>query len=291
MAKNGQDYVANNTVSSESGIRLSELLDLVRAQFEEQRRSGSKTTHGRSKLKLSTEVNRGVQERAKRDIAVVEDEVVKRQQKLIEKAKIYDAIQRGAYDDDETRDRGEGIGGLILPPGHDDKSESSDDYDDDDMVEVEDSFGRTRKVPRGKQHLYEQGFSSGEEDDFEQRRPMVERPSKILRGSVVQHEAFHVDEVLAENVRVSGHERVEEVHYDASWEIRDRGVGFFQFSQDAEERRRNEMEELKQIRSETLASELTRASVDAKQACKDRLAKRFEAIKRQREKTMARLRT
>jgi Domain of unknown function (DUF4078) len=279
-------------VSGESAFNLSGSLDLLKAQFEEQRKAGSKTVQAGAKKPLSSPwnaKNRGVEERVKNDRSIIESEGERSVRKLTEKAKIYEEIQRGAYDDEEGRNGGEGIGGLIIPDyQHNGGSDLSEDYSDysesEELVPIEDSFGRTRMVPRGKRYLYEGGHSSGEEDDHK-----VERPAKILHGDVIQS-SFRLDQTLADKVHTSEQFRDEKLaHYDSTWEIRDKGVGFFQFSQDVDVRKR-EMEELKQMRGETIAGSAERSGYDnAKELCEKRLLDRILAVKKQREKTLARL--
>lgn len=89
----------------------------------------------------------------------------------------------------------------------------------DDWIEYEDEFGRTRMV----------------------------RPRELQRLLAERAEAHHL---LPSN---PPRERPTTIHYDGQHEIRNKGVGFFQFAYEEEERVR-QMSELRRLRTETLES-------------------------------------
>ena len=81
-------------------------------------------------------------------------------------------------------------------------------------------------------------------------------PSNLIYGDTVQAAAFNPEEPLAAAMEEIARKRdrsvtpPEEVHYDATKEVRSKGVGFYQFSGDKAGRRR-EMEGLEGERRET----------------------------------------
>lgn len=280
-------YVAS-TISNESVLKLSGSLGLLQARFEEQRQSGSKTIQARTKQRLKDSFdkkNRGIERRIKKDKFVKEDAETLRIKKLTDKANIYDDIQRGTFECEEGRESGDGIGGLLIPEYEDDSSISGSDLSENgDLVQIEDSFGRTRMVPRSKKHLYEAGYSGDEEDEHK-----TKRPKKLLRGDIIQADSFHIDQALANRVCQSEYIKSDMTrHYDSGWEIRDKGAGYYEFSQD-DDVRKLEMQDLKQIRAETIERKKQDDVYDAEELCRRRLKDRIEAVNKQKQKTLTRL--
>lgn len=82
-------------------------------------------------------------------------------------------------------------------------------------------------------------------------------------------------------------QELKDIHYNTKKEIRTMGVGFYKFSTDEEERRK-EMEELKKMRDSTLQSR--RVAQDLKQSKKDAKEERRQLImakRRQKEQIVA----
>ena len=196
------------------------------------------------------------------------------QRKMEDKARLYAALKRGDVEDGEERHL------VDFDQKWADKEDASDvssDSDDDDndgngnnieeskessMVEYVDEFGRTRVVTaaaaaREKRRLA--AIASDAPDRFT-ARPVA--PESIIRGDTIQSEAFDVDRNTATSIsmaelaakRKAGHTDFTtpppETHFDATKEVRTKGVGFFQFSGD-EETRKAQMEELEKERVET----------------------------------------
>lgn len=140
-----------------------------------------------------------------------------------------------------------------------DTSESeNEDEADSEMVTYEDEFGRERHGTRAEadrelRRRNAQKYAAEELASFS-ARPVA--PSRIIRGDIVQSAAFNPDAKRTELMENIARKRdrsmtpPEEAHYDASKEVRSKGVGFYAFSKDAEGRRR-EMNELKKERDET----------------------------------------
>lgn len=140
-----------------------------------------------------------------------------------------------------------------------DTSESEhEDEADNEMVTYEDEFGRERHGTRAEadrelRRRNAQAYAAEELASFA-ARPVA--PSRIIRGDIVQSAAFNPDAKISELMENIAKKRdrsmtpPEEVHYDASKEVRTKGVGFYSFSKDAEGRKR-EMNELKKERDGT----------------------------------------
>ncbi len=142
---------------------------------------------------------------------------------------------------------------------------SSDDYNDDEddpteQVEYEDEFGRLRTgskadVLREQRRRNASAHASSTLASLS-ARPQIQNPETLIRGDTVQTAAFNPDATLTAQMESLAQKRdrsatpPDEVHYDASKEVRTKGVGFFQFSRDKEGRAR-EMEGLERERGET----------------------------------------
>lgn len=194
--------------------------------------------------------------------------------KMEEKARLYAAMKRGDVDDQDGKfavdfDR---KWAEKEDAKHSDQSESSDDghgsddeEEDGDMVEWEDEFGRTRKTSK-KEMLREQRQQHFAHQLETRARPAM--PDKVIYGDTVQTAAFNPDDDRLQQMEELAKKRDKsatpppDTHFDATKEIRSKGVGFMQFSLDEDERKK-QMENLE----------------------KDRL--RTESVRRQREKRLA----
>lgn len=251
--------------------------------------------HGREKKKTerpaTEEVtrNRGIEKRMSRDdkYHVSKTSAQKRgYENMQRKAELYRQFHQGEIDKLE--------GGVMERRREEEsdtdgaKSRDSDDpeYDssvDSSEVEIVDEFGRTRMVPKRKRYLFEarkevsrDGYES--RDTLKTSRDMVEKPANIIYGDVVQTDSFVRTDFMPQEDETSTS------HYDSTKEIRNRGVGFMQFSQDAEVRERQQ-KELKEARA------VTQAFVDEKKkkgkekgrdeiSDLERFRKRYEARER-----------
>ncbi|KAF8896288.1 hypothetical protein BD779DRAFT_1433316 [Infundibulicybe gibba] len=214
--------------------------------------------------------NKGVGDRASRDIeleAVSKPTLESARAALERKAKIYDQLQKGKtgglsdkqYNtllvDFDTKPPSQ-----QFDPDSDDVDESLEvprapDDDADPVIEYEDEFGRIRTARRSEvpRNLMP---PSGDEAPDEDEDIIIRNP--------VGH--FPVYEPSAERVAEIAKAHAEEnnplgVHYDAAREVRAKGAGFYQFSAD-EEKRREQMEELKSARHETEKTREEKGAVD-----------------------------
>lgn len=212
-----------------------------------------------------------VQSHSTRSAAVDSATLNRSKRKLEEKARIYASMKRGEYVPPANSARAaERDSNLLvdfdrkwaedIEAGRtSDTSESgNEDEADSEMVTYEDEFGRERygtraEADRELRRRNAQKYAAEELASFS-ARPVA--PSRIIRGDIVQSAAFNPDAKISELMENIARKRdrsmtpPEEVHYDASKEVRSKGVGFYAFSKDAEGRRR-EMNELKKERDET----------------------------------------
>lgn len=117
------------------------------------------------------------------------------------------------------------------------------DSDEDPMTEYEDDLGRMRKVrrsrvPRSAVHA------------LQQKRDEEYDESLVSYGPSTSFPVYQPDPAAIVSRSQQGYKRKATDHFDAQFEKRYRGAGFYQFSQD-EETRRKQMEAIKEDRDET----------------------------------------
>lgn len=214
-----------------------------------------------------------------------------------EKARLYAAMKRGDVDDDAEKhmvdfDRKWAEKQEKASDGG--KSGESDDDDDDeeeeDFVEYTDEFGRSRRGTRGDAVREERRRRAGHELDSDRFTARPAQPSNLILGDTVQAAAFNPDEPIALQMEALAAKRDRELtpppetHYDANWEVRNRGTGFFQFSKE-EEGRRAEMESLERERGET--ERIRREREARKEEKKKEVEERRRLIREKRGKLQA----
>ncbi|MCJ1228508.1 hypothetical protein MMC12_005169 [Toensbergia leucococca] len=286
--------------------------------------STSKPSTGRqrpSKLKsdIFTAHNRNAKKRAaadisddsltqihQKDIGTVDSTTLHRsKRKLEEKARLYAAMKRGDYiapagqennseralvDFDRKWAEDEAAG---RPTAYDTSSDSEDQASaDEEVVDYQDEFGRQRRgtrtdLAREERRRNAQAHAIEELNQYS-ARPAA--PSQLIYGDTVQTAAFNPDEPVAAQMEEIVRKRdrsmtpPDEVHYDASKEVRTKGVGFYAFSKDKEGRRK-EMEALGRERRETERGRLER--VERKEKKKKETEERRRVIKEKREEKQA----
>lgn len=166
-----------------------------------------------------------------------------------------------------------------------DTSESeSEDEAGNEMVSYEDEFGRERHGTRGEanrelRRRNAEKYAAEELASFS-ARPVA--PLRIIHGDIVQSAAFNPDAKVSELMENIARKRdrsmtpPEDVHYDASKEVRSKGVGFYSFSKDAEGRKR-EMSELKKEREGTEREKKEREARESKREAELRKEMKAEA--------------
>ncbi|KAG5751943.1 hypothetical protein H9Q69_001159 [Fusarium xylarioides] len=223
-------------------------------------------------------------------------ELARAKRRMEEKARLYAAMKRGDYVPKENEaaplidfDRKWAEG----DEGKEDYETSSDEDGADDsgeLVEYEDEFGRLRKVTKAEKDRLERrarrGLLGAEELERMSARPAA--PSNLIVGDAIQSMAFNPDdpEKMQELARKRDRSATPPPaqHYDADWEIRTKGTGFFKFSKD-EETRTAEMEGLAEERRKT--EEQRRAREEQKEARRREIEKRREDMAARRAKKQA----
>ena len=224
-------------------------------------------------------------------------ELARAKRRMEEKTRLYAAMKRGDYVPKENEaaplvdfDR-KWVEGQ--EEGKEDYSSSSDEDNEtakDEMVEYEDEFGRVRQVTKSEKEKLERrarrGLLGAEELERMSARPSA--PHNIIYGDAVQSLAFNPDdpdkmEELAQR-RDRSATPPDQKHYDADWEIRTKGTGFYKFSQD-EETRAAEMKALEEERLKT--EEQRKAREDVKEKRKKEIEQRRREMAERRAKRQA----
>jgi len=185
-----------------------------------------------------------------------------------EKARLYASMKRGDYVPTSGRENKEENALVDFDRmwaektyGDRDTSEGEDDEGGDsegETVEYEDELGRTRRGTKAEaeRELRRRNAKVYATEQLASFSARPERPENIIVGDTIQAAAFNPDTVQSTQMEELARKRdrsatpPEEVHYDASKEVRSKGVGFYAFSQDKEGRER-EMEGLGREREET----------------------------------------
>lgn len=218
--------------------------------------------------------------------------------RMEEKARLYAALKRGDIEDVDDKygvdfDR-KWAEQQESGRADDDTSEGEDDAnsDEEELIEYTDEFGRTRKGTRAeiaKEETRKKMIAAGVDDpDRFTARPAM--PTSIIFGDTIQYSAFNPDHTISEQMAEIAAKRDKEatpppdVHFDGKAEIRTKGAGFFQFSNDAEERKR-QMANLEKERIETEARQAE--SRKRKEDRKREVEERRKAIQQKRSKTKA----
>ncbi|KAJ4349929.1 uncharacterized protein N0V89_008549 [Didymosphaeria variabile] len=285
-----------NPISSASSIAFSSTLsDLIQSASTD----ASKPTTGRARIAkedIFKSHNKGVKKRAAKDLEDsqftqkhrkltsderAEDEAhwKRAKRRMEEKARLYNALKRGDIEDVDDRygvdfdakwaekqEQGE---------ANSDSSSSESEVPDEELVEYQDEFGRTRKGTRAefaREERRKRTLAADESDRFTARPSM---PTNIIYGDTVQSDAFNPDECIAQQMADLAAKRDKELtpppdeHFDGRKEARQRGTGFMHFSKDEEERKQ-QMSNLEKERQET---------EKARRERKEQIEKRKEMIK------------
>lgn len=230
---------------------------------------------------IFSKANRNTSKRAKRDLEgsssfeqrhTTNGETLDRsiwersKRKMEEKARLYAAMKRGDVEDVDERytvdfDR-------KWAEGHDKGKEEEEDLSDNDeddhdadpedseIIEYTDEFGRSRTGTRAEANRIKRIQSSKAELESDRFTTRPAAPTNVIYGDTIQHGAFNPDAPIADHMEELAAKRDRsltpppEQHFDSRAEIRNHGTGFFQFSADKEERKR-QMEGLEREREET----------------------------------------
>ncbi|CAO3622917.1 unnamed protein product [Mucor fragilis] len=209
----------------------------------------------------------------------VQGDVLQRSREQLEKkARLYEAMRSGdgfdAYDEEQDeekrplvdfdkkyfqereleRHKEEAAAAARKKRKRNDKEED----DNDPWVEFEDEFGRTRIIRRSELPSTEQQQHHRSDDsDYDSEEE--------------ENKAY-----LVAQQRYKAADRSDMNHFEADREIRTKGVGFYQFSKDEQERRA-QMDKLNRLRTETENARNSQASASSKR--KQMLAQNAEKIR------------
>lgn len=174
---------------------------------------------------------------------------------------------------------------------------SSDDYgggdsDEEELIDYEDEFGRLRKGTNAEaaQELRRRNAQTYAAESLAEASARPSRPDNLIHGDTIQSAAFNPDEPIATKMENIARKRdrsmtpPEEVHYDASKEVRSKGVGFYKFSQDGEGRKK-ELEALEKEREETERGRKERE--ERRDAKRRQMEERRKAVAEKRDRKLA----
>ena len=221
------------------------------------------TTHNRSKkIKRDHEPSGSFEQKHTTDGESLDNDAWNRsKRKMEEKARLYAAMKRGDVEDADERyavdfdkkwEEREGEDSEVS-----DEEDRDSDGDSNEQVEYLDEFGRMRRGTKAAAakmaRLIRREQELEKSADRFTARPAA--PSNVIYGDTIQHAAFDPEAPIAEQMAKLARKRDRSLtppteHFDSKKEVRTKGTGFFQFSGDEEERKR-QMEELERERLET----------------------------------------
>lgn len=298
-------------ISSSTTLAFTSQLTSLLAQTPQPATTTARSRPSKSKPSIFNTHNKNTKKRAAADIsqdetpsliqthststsAVDPATLHRSKRKLEQKARLYASMKRGDYVPDPNSASTEKRDSNLLvdfdrkwaediEAGRTSDTSSSSDDDDDgrrEIVTYEDEFGRQRQGTQAEasRELRRSNAQAYATEELARLSARPKAPDRLIYGDVVQAAAFNPDEKTAEQMENIARKRdrsmtpPEEVHYDASKEIRTKGVGFYSFSKDAEGRKR-EMNELDREREETERNRKER---------EERLRKRKEAVEKRK---------
>ncbi|KAL8805816.1 MAG: hypothetical protein Q9182_001728 [Xanthomendoza sp. 2 TL-2023] len=271
-------------------------------------------THNKNSKKraLADQSSDGLATGHKQDLGGIDPSDLHRsKRKMEEKARLYASMKRGDYVPPSGSGRGGGNSSHNLeehslvdfdrkwadsleagdPQNNDTSSGENDDNNDSD-TDYEDEFGRLRRIPRSQRdlHLRRRNAATYAASQLESFSARPTAPSTIIRGDTIQTAAFNPDVTVSEQMAQLAQKRDRsltpppETHYDASTEIRSKGVGFYAFSKEEGERRR-EMGELEGMRGET--ERVVREREERRERRRREVEERKRVIGKKREERLA----
>ncbi|KEF60961.1 uncharacterized protein A1O9_02525 [Exophiala aquamarina CBS 119918] len=302
-------------ISSSTSLAFStSLASLISStSSSKERPTSGRPRHSNSKTDIFKAHNKNVKKRAAADLeegqqrhktrddigSVDTAELHRSKRKMEDKVRVYNAMKRGEYigkgDYDERslvdfdRKWAEKDAKHGAAASDDSESEYNDATDEDETVEYLDEFGRLRKGTKAQAAREERRKATNthlaEEEARSSARPTI--PENIIMGDTIQYAAFNPDQVIADRMSEIAKKRDKSAtpppdsHYDAGAEVRTKGTGFYAFSQDAEERKR----EMKALEKERLETEnMRKAREDKRSHRKKEIDDRRKLIEAQRAK-------
>jgi hypothetical protein len=242
------------------------------------------------------------EQKHKTDLGTVDYDTLHRsKRKMEEKSRLYAAMKRGDY----VPPKKNGINDVEAGPlvdfdrkwaeaeadgktrEYDTTSDDGGDSEEEELIEYTDEFGRTRKGTRAEvareQRRNRIATSATQELADMSGRP--DMPQGVIFGDTIQASAFNPDAAITAAMEELATKRdrsatpPEETHYDATKEVRSKGVGFYQFSRDNDTREK-EMQNLAREREETERQEKERE--ERKEKKRKEIEERKQKIKKKR---------
>jgi hypothetical protein len=263
----GKEITSSTTLSFTS--QLSSLINTAPSSKPKASRHGAKkedifATHNRNtakRAKRDTEDSPAFEQKHTTNGEALDGSVWERsKRKMEEKARLYAAMKRGDVEDADERYAVDFDRKWAERQENEEDSEQDDDDDVDEerqeVVEYIDEFGRTRTGTRAEAAQAERLKRAELEGTSDRFTARPNAPSNVIYGDTIQHQAFNPDEPIVTQMEALAAKRDRSLtpppdeHFDGKKEVRTKGTGFFQFSGDAEERKR-QMENLEQERIET----------------------------------------
>ena len=232
---------------------------------------------------------------------------------MLEKTRLYNAMKRGEYLDQSGNEDSRHGGGLVdfdrkWASSHQDDQHNSDHSDSSDnssdsepssnprteSIQWTDEFGRTitGTPSQHRKHLRRQRIAAAAEAAFADISARPQEPTQLIYGDTIQSAAFNPDTVIQDRMNELAAKRDRSAtpppatHYDGEAEIRMKGQGFYGFSKDEEERKR-EMDGLEKERLETerrreeRAQKLAERKKEVEERRKAVMEKRKERVERE----------
>ncbi|KAI9889843.1 MAG: hypothetical protein M1814_004945 [Vezdaea aestivalis] len=234
------------------------------------------TSKKRKAHALNDEDGKVAEQQHKADIGGIDSaDLARSKRKMEEKARLYAAMKRGDYIGKHKSEDKQALVDFDRKWAEAEEAGRAEDEDDDEssddgveLIEYTDEFGRSRFGSRAEiareQRRRRLLSGMGAEDEEFSARPNA--PSNLIYGATVQADAFNPDEPVAAQMANLAAKRDRsltpppEEHYDATKEVRTKGVGFYQFSKGEDDRRR----EMGQLERERVETERERGEREAK---------------------------
>ena len=278
---------ATSVSTTSSGAFTSTLSSLLASSSATSTINGRTRPSKPTKDSIFTAHNRGSKKRALADItddglarpqshaesaeAVDAATLHRSKRKMEEKARLYASMKRGDYVPPSDGRTNKEENALVdfdrkwaedeeagINPNYDTSSDDGGDSEAEELIDYEDEFGRQRRGTRAEaaRELRQRNAQAYATKELLEASARPSRPDNLIHGDTIQAAAFNPDEPIAVQMETLARKRdrsmtpPEEVHYDASKEVRSKGVGFYHFSKDSEGRKR-EMEALEKERQRT----------------------------------------
>ncbi|KAI4245549.1 MAG: hypothetical protein LQ352_006547 [Teloschistes flavicans] len=257
----------------------------------------------------------GTQKASKQDIGGIDPADLHRsKRKMEEKSRLYASMKRGDYVPPSGSGRSSGHNAeehslvdfdrkwaetLEKEDDNNDERDTSSGEDNDSqasetesLVDYEDEFGRSKRITKTERdrEMRRRNASAHAASELASYSARPAAPANIIHGDTIQAAAFNPDAAIEAQMEALARKRDKSLtpppdeHYDASKEIRSKGVGFYAFSKD-EAARKREMEDLERVRAET--ERVKKAQEERKEQRRREIEDRRREIAKKREEKLA----